>query len=332
MTVILTLGFINNIGAGADPQNKKQSSTLTQMQDLAHKAEVTSEALLNNKLKMEKVDKRIIRADKELKRATQEHKKAEVRRHAIQRHINIIARRNVTSSPVSNLGALLVSQSPTELLNRVQIQSMLSSAMAQTVRRREKAIEDTKNFENLARTARKEGEKARKEALAERKQLNKNRIELRSKIAEVRAKFNALSSSERRQWISIDIPEGFDPSIAFGTNELGNRALRAAITRIGSPYVWGATGPGSFDCSGLMFWAYKQIGINIPRTSEAQLAGGKHINRQDAQPGDLVIFYPGASHVGMYAGEGKVLHAPDFGRPVQVSPIDSMPFLDIVRY
>lgn len=112
----------------------------------------------------------------------------------------------------------------------------------------------------------------------------------------------------------------------------GQRILDAASTRVGSPYVWGATGPNSFDCSGLTSWAYQQAGISIPRTSQAQIGGGTQVAKADLQPGDIVAFYSGASHVGIYAGNGQVVHAPYSGTSVSYAPLDSMPFYGATRY
>lgn len=112
----------------------------------------------------------------------------------------------------------------------------------------------------------------------------------------------------------------------------GQRIVDAAGTRVGSAYVWGATGPNSFDCSGLTSWAYKEAGISIPRTSQAQIGGGTQVAKSDLQPGDIVAFYSGASHVGIYAGNGQVVHAPYSGTSVTYAPLDSMPFYGATRY
>ena len=106
----------------------------------------------------------------------------------------------------------------------------------------------------------------------------------------------------------------------------------AAASKIGSPYVWGATGPNSFDCSGLTSWAYKQVGKDIPRTSQAQAASGTKISRNDLQAGDIVAFYSGASHVGIYTGHGTVIHATTEGKPLAETSMDYMPFHSAVRY
>ncbi|MGW0041143.1 C40 family peptidase [Rhodococcus sp. NPDC003348] len=111
----------------------------------------------------------------------------------------------------------------------------------------------------------------------------------------------------------------------------GQRALDAALSKLGSPYVWGATGPNAFDCSGLVQWAYRQAGVSVPRTTYDQVNGGSPVGRGNLQPGDVVLFN-GAEHVGLYAGGGMVVHAPTTGQPVKKAPLDSMPFYAARRY
>lgn len=120
--------------------------------------------------------------------------------------------------------------------------------------------------------------------------------------------------------------------VVGNTNSTGESILAAARSKIGSPYVWGAAGPNAFDCSGLTTWAYRQVGKEIPRTSYAQAAQGQQVSRDQLQPGDIVVFYSGASHVGIYAGNGKVVHAVTQGTPLNESPMDNMPFHSAVRF
>lgn len=102
---------------------------------------------------------------------------------------------------------------------------------------------------------------------------------------------------------------------------IGDVALDAARTKIGSEYVWGGSGPANFDCSGLVQWAYKQAGIQLPRTSFEQSHVGKPVAFQELQPGDLVI-QNGGGHVAMYAGDGKILQAPQSGETVSYAHLD----------
>ncbi|MFI9505511.1 C40 family peptidase [Nocardia sp. NPDC052566] len=112
---------------------------------------------------------------------------------------------------------------------------------------------------------------------------------------------------------------------------LGEVALDAAMSKIGAPYVYGAAGPNAFDCSGLVQWAYRQAGMELPRTSGEQLGAGTPVSLENLQPGDMVSFY-GGGHSGLYAGDGNVVHASTAGTPVQVASISSMPFAGARRY
>lgn len=102
---------------------------------------------------------------------------------------------------------------------------------------------------------------------------------------------------------------------------LRTSAMNAALSKIGVPYVWGAVGPRAFDCSGLVMWAFKKVGISLPRTSAAQSRVGMPVAKSDLRPGDLVFFYSPVSHVGMYIGNGMVVHASEPGQPVKVTSL-----------
>lgn len=114
----------------------------------------------------------------------------------------------------------------------------------------------------------------------------------------------------------------------------GSRAAAVAFARaqLGKAYAYGGTGPSAYDCSGLTQGALKAAGKSIPRTSQAQLAGGKRISLSQAQPGDLVVYYSGASHVGIYIGDGQIIHSSRPGKPISVAPVNSMPGATAVSF
>lgn len=121
------------------------------------------------------------------------------------------------------------------------------------------------------------------------------------------------------------------PAPVLGSSN-GQQIVDIARTKIGAPYVWGAAGPHAFDCSGFTSWVYSQVGKTIPRTSYAQAAAGIQVSRDQLQVGDIVSFYGGASHVGIYSGNGMVIHAINEGTPVAETPLDYMPFNNAVRF
>jgi cell wall-associated NlpC family hydrolase len=103
-------------------------------------------------------------------------------------------------------------------------------------------------------------------------------------------------------------------------------AMQNALSKLGAPYRWGAEGPYAFDCSGLVNWAYENAGISLPRTSRALSNVGIPVAKSDLRPGDLVFFYHPVSHVGIYIGDGKIVHASNRSDPVKISPMSYMPF------
>lgn len=107
-------------------------------------------------------------------------------------------------------------------------------------------------------------------------------------------------------------------------------AVAFAKAQIGKPYVYGGTGPSGYDCSGLTGAAWASAGVSLPRTSQAQY-GGRHVSKGELQPGDLVFYYSGISHVGMYVGGGQIVHASRPGKPIGYAGVDSMPYMGAVR-
>jgi cell wall-associated NlpC family hydrolase len=105
----------------------------------------------------------------------------------------------------------------------------------------------------------------------------------------------------------------------------GNEIAMRAISLLGSPYKWGGSGPTKFDCSGLVRFVYGEIGIEVPRTAAEQYSAARHIDLDDIAPGDLLFFRISGrriSHVAIYAGDGRFIHAPQTGRPVELRTLD----------
>jgi cell wall-associated NlpC family hydrolase len=141
------------------------------------------------------------------------------------------------------------------------------------------------------------------------------------KVGQIQAKENVLNSSAFSQALSIFQQTGHYPDIQVTGDSLGEQALKWALTRLGDAYVWGAAGPTTFDCSGLVMWAYAHVGISLQHFTGDQWDEGQHISRSQLEPGDLVFFFQDISHVGMYVGNGMMVDAPTFGQPVQIQPV-----------
>lgn len=144
---------------------------------------------------------------------------------------------------------------------------------------------------------------------------------MKSKVDEIQAKQNVLNSQAYAQALSIYRQTGSYPNIEIPGDSLGVKALKFALTRQGDWYVWGASGPSTFDCSGLVVWAYAQIGISLPHYTGWLWNSGMHVSQADLKPGDLIFFGGDLGHVGFYVGDGYMLDAPSSGLPVRIEAV-----------
>ncbi|MGW5209958.1 NlpC/P60 family protein [Streptomyces sp. NPDC004051] len=194
-----------------------------------------------------------------------------------------------------------------------------------------------------------------------RTELGKKKKEVQSKLGAAQKLLNSLTAEEKAQLAQEEeratraserevlkasgsgSGSGTDAGTAAGTGSSApvssgsgraGAAFAAAQSKLGTPYVYGATGPSSFDCSGLTSWAYAQAGVGLPRTSEAQTgAGTKIYSASQLQVGDLVFFFNDLHHVGLYAGNGQIIHAPRSGTVVRYESMNTIggPFMFGVR-
>jgi cell wall-associated NlpC family hydrolase len=161
------------------------------------------------------------------------------------------------------------------------------------------------------------------------------RAAIEADLAESERLLASLEEQERERLAAEDAAGRVaDPGAVLRTlpaTGRGATALRFALDQLGEPYVYGAAGPSSWDCSGLTSAAWAAAGVSLSRSSRAQTGDGPAVARADLQPGDLVFFYQPVSHVALYLGGGLVIHAPHPGDVVSIVPLATMPFSGAVR-
>lgn len=224
--------------------------------------------------------------------------------------------------------AVLASTSPQQLLDQMSGLEALAADTSRQVRSFTAASAAATTARDDAAAAAGRATAATASAARVEQDLAAARDDLGRRSTLVQAQLAALTPAERTAYAGATAPAGYTAPPGSG---VGHAALQAALTKLGSPYSWGANGPGSFDCSGLVQWAYQQAGVSLPRTSQSQGQVGTHVDPADLQPGNIVTFYPGATHVGIYAGDGTIVHASDYGIPVKVAPIGNQPINDARR-
>ncbi|MES9588787.1 C40 family peptidase [Streptomyces sp. NPDC086796] len=229
---------------------------------------------------------------------------------------------------------LLLSRDPEHLLDQEHVIQRAAAGRAAAVERLTGA---EKRADKLATEARKVLD--RQQALATRQK--KQRDTVRSRLKAVESMLATLSGPQLTELSRLeqrDVQKAQGALAASGAlsssrppSAAGGRAVRYAIAQVGKPYVWGAQGPDSFDCSGLTSQAWAKAGRVIPRTSQEQWRQLRKVPVSGLRPGDLVIYFPKATHVALYIGNGLVVQAPRPGAWVKVSPLASNPLLGAVR-
>ncbi|MEV5876562.1 NlpC/P60 family protein [Streptomyces sp. NPDC052101] len=290
----------------------------------------------------------------EAEQATQAYDKAQERSDSLRRevrgaqdtiarqqqHINTLreqlgslAGAQYRSGAIDPTVALLFSDDPADYLDKATTLDRISAQQAGRLRELESAMREL--AQERAATAGKlvELEKSRRAVAAHKRtvehKLTRARQLLDALPAGERAAFGRASRSDDSG--RLDLPDLTGVFTTEAPDARAAAAVAAARSALGRPYVWGASGPSGFDCSGLMQWSYAHAGMELPRTSQEQRFAGRQIPLSDARPGDLVVYRSDASHVGMYVGNGQVIHAPYPGAAVRYDPVGMMPISSVTR-
>ncbi len=239
--------------------------------------------------------------------------------------IKAIAQSGFTGESQSRVAAFLTSDSAAELVQRMTTLDMIAAHTNDVV-------SEVAAAQAVAREAQTVADQAAATAQAGLQQLQAQRSEVEKKISAYQDDFARLSAAEQAAVTtavagrSLQAPRDLPmPPGAAGA------AIQAALAQVGDRYQYAASGPDAFDCSGLTSYAYATAGITLPHSSRAQSGLGTRVSRAELQAGDLVFFYDPISHVGLYIGDGMMVHARTYGSPVAVTSVDQNGFRFGVR-
>ncbi|MGW1048002.1 NlpC/P60 family protein [Streptomyces sp. NPDC001118] len=313
-----------NAANAAPSQKLSKDQVKAKVDDLYGKAEQATEKFNGAKEKQQKLQKDISTIQDNVARGQQDLNK-------LRDGLGSLATSQYRSGGIDPSVQLFLSSNPDDFLDKASTLDQLSAQQVDAL----KKIQDKQR--ELAQERAEASEKL-KDLSATRAQLEQNKKDVQSKLADAQKLLNTLTAKEKADLAAEQ--QRADRSSSQRV-DLGNTppasgraaaAFSAAQSQIGKPYVYGATGTASYDCSGLTSWAYAQAGISIPRTSQEQATIGTRIDSvNDLQVGDLVFFYGDIHHVGLYAGNGQVLHAPHTGAVVRYESMSDMPFQFGVR-
>jgi peptidoglycan DL-endopeptidase CwlO len=236
-----------------------------------------------------------------------------------QSSIGAIAVENYMTGGINPALELLQASSPQSLLDRASIMTQIQHENGAKI--------------SLVATAEAAAQRAVAAAAQQQQRAKLLEAEMAAKVAVIQKKENFFNGKAYQQAEAIFQQTGkypINPSQIPG-DSVGVQALKAALTRIGYPYVWSASGPTAFDCSGLVVWAYQQVGISLMHFTGDLWNEGEHVSRSELAPGDLVFFFADLGHVGIYIGNGLMVDAPTFGQNVQVQPVFWNAYVGAVR-
>jgi cell wall-associated NlpC family hydrolase len=343
----------------ADPAD----DALAKMNELSRQAEETTEAMHSAQLDLKDKVAAQQAADAQHAADMAAADSAKAQLATFQSSVDRVAAAQYMGGRTAGLDAMLTASSPQGLIDQLAVQRVMATEMSVQMHNFQTTSVQAANAEAASAKSAADAKTAAEQAAAVRADLQSKQSKLQVQIAVVKSQYTALTPAQREALAAIppapapapapeavppgdggpevlaaapggDIapPEGAVLPEPGGPGAEGMVAVQAALTRIGSPYSWGASGPGAFDCSGLVMWAFQQAGVSLPHSSQALAQGGQPVSMDQMQPGDLVTYYSDASHVGIYIGDGMMVHASTYGTPVRVAPVNNAPIHNVRRY
>ncbi|WP_441957257.1 peptidoglycan hydrolase RipC [Mycolicibacterium houstonense] len=346
----------------ANSQADPADDALAKLNELSRQAEQTTEAMhsaqldLNNKLAAQEAAEKKHAAD------TAAVDQAKTQLATFQISVNKVAAAQYMGGRTSGVDAILTAGSPQQLIEQLAVQRVMATEMSAQMKNFRTVGEKAAAAERESAKSAADAKTAAEQAAAVRADLQSKQSQLQVQIAVVKSQYQSLSPGQREALAAVpaappvpapealppaqdpavlaDPPNGIPPgdvappegALPGGGSGHSGTVIQAALSRIGSPYSWGGSGPSSFDCSGLVMWAFQQAGISLPHSSQALARGGQPVSTDQMQPGDLVTYYSDASHVGIYIGDGQMVHASTYGTPVRVAPVNNAPIYNVRRY
>ncbi len=310
--VFAALTLCTPLTATADPKPNLQQLA-KQAENLHTEIETLSEQYNGERVKLKQAQRAAESAKKTL--AVSESELASQRAKA-----TLLAQSTYMAGGLASALAFTQSSNPDTFLDQATTNYALQQQQGEEVAQIGKAIETAERAQASAKARTAEVQDLLTELGSKRTKIERLVTKVESSLfKEVRSQAGRNRSSR----VKINVP-------IMGTGKAAE-AARWALTQQLKPYVWGAEGPNSFDCSGLVMWAYQKVGISLPHYTGDQWTAGTHVSRNELRPGDLVFFYSDLHHVGIYIGAGLMVHAPQTGDVIHVTTIDNRPFAGGVR-
>jgi len=309
--LVASFGLAGSTPAQAEPDI---DSVQKRVDRLFHEAEQASERLHDAEIELTELQR-------DLASLTADEKRQDDRLESARDELQDSIVAQYQGQSLAAVSQVVVADDPSEFLSGLSTMSAFQGVQAQlfdSYASQAKAL-DIRADATAARTA---------EIQRTQTKLSKEKATIQQKLDEAEQLLSRLKEEERQEMLTrgtIRLPSG------VSTSGRAAAAVRYAMAQVGDRYVYGAAGPSSFDCSGLTMMSWAQAGVGLPHSSSAQYGSGPHVAASDLRPGDLVFYYSPISHVGMYIGNGLIVHAANPGAGVRVADLYSMPYSGAVR-
>jgi cell wall-associated NlpC family hydrolase len=305
--------------AAADPEEATSAAQAAQLVARAsHDLEVVSE-------QVNEARETLAQQHAAVAGAEQAATAAEQQLAALDGQIRRVARAAFTAEGTSELDLLMTSESAEDFVSQLATLDLIAGHTTDV-------LVDVAETAAAAEQARTDAGTAQAQAQRTLDEVTARQAQLEADIADYQAQYDALSAPQQQEVLTAhagaSVPAAAPAPASSGTAQA---AVDTALAQVGDPYVWGAGGPNSFDCSGLIQYAYAAAGISLPHSSRMQSQMGTAVSRAQLQPGDLVFYYSPVSHVSMYIGNGQMVHASTSGQPVKVVSVESMGGITAMR-
>jgi len=362
---ITLFGGILASSVQADPAD----DALAKLNELSRQAEQTTEAMHSAQLDLDK--KLAVQQAAEAKHDADATALDAAREQlaTFQTQVDKVAASQYMGGRPDGLNALLTASSPQGLIDQMSVQRVMAAEISSQMTSFKDAGAQASVAEAESAKSAAEAKTAAEQAAAVRADLQSKQSKLQVDMAIVKSQYEALTPNQREALAALPpgpppppppaplppgdpailamappgiapppagavVPPGIPPGDMAPAPAGGHSptVIQAALSRIGSPYSWGGSGPNAFDCSGLVMWSFQQAGISLPHSSQALASGGAPVSMDQIQPGDVINYYSDASHTAIYIGNGMMVHASTYGTPVRVAPMDNAPIYNIRRY
>ncbi|MBW8765338.1 MAG: C40 family peptidase [Geodermatophilales bacterium] len=298
--------------AAADPARVTDPAHAARLvADASHRLEVLSEQVNEARVVLEQQEAAAAQAQ-------QAAADAQAKLDALDGRIRQLARSAYTSDGLTQLDVLLTSDSAEEFVHQLGTLDAIAGHTNGVVAEVSAVAQGAAQAQSRAAAAAAEARKSYDAIAAQQR-------DLQAQISDYQRQYDTLTATQQQDVVRAHAGEAVAaPSGVAAPSAAAQNAVDTALAQVGDPYVYGAAGPNAFDCSGLMQYAYSAAGVSLPHSSSSQSRMGRAVSRSELQPGDLVFFYSPVSHVGMYIGNGQIVHASTSGQPVKVVSLNSL--------